>query len=159
MLNMMPLSRHMLSLQTGLPRWFILGTIIPPTLAPLPSRRSSPQPLSSSTSLHERKTSTLSYLSPSSAPTSLMRLQNAHNLHNLVPSWLMTKRNTKLRKSWTPCPGGVNYGTWLSSSGGHNMWLPHAEVHAPATVEEFHLQHPNAPHTSSTSTPTTSCCL
>src|SRR5260221_895297 len=76
-----------------------------------------------------------------------------------VPSWLMTKRNMKSRKSWTPGPGGVNYDTWLSSSGGHNMWLPHAEVHAPATVEEFHLQHPNAPHTSSTSTPTTSCCL
>src|SRR6266436_8093754 len=31
MLNMMPLSRHVLSLQTGLPRQFILGTIIPPT--------------------------------------------------------------------------------------------------------------------------------
>src|SRR5258705_1610798 len=27
-----------------------------------------------------------------------------------------------------------------------NMWLPHAEVHAPAAVEEFHLQHPDAPH-------------
>src|SRR5258708_20640126 len=34
MLYMMPLSRHMLSLQTGLCRQFILGTIIPPTLAP-----------------------------------------------------------------------------------------------------------------------------
>src|SRR5258708_10990426 len=31
MLNMMPLSRHVLSLQTRLHRWFILGTIIPPT--------------------------------------------------------------------------------------------------------------------------------
>src|SRR5258708_31561727 len=26
-----------------------------------------------------------------------------------------------------------------------NMWLPHVEVHAPAAVEEFHLQHPNPP--------------
>src|SRR5260221_6413757 len=52
---------------------------------------------------------------------SLMRLQNAHNLCNPVPSWLMTKRNTKLRKSWTPGSGGVNYGTWLSSSGGHTQ--------------------------------------
>jgi len=39
-----------------------------------------------------------------------------------------------------------------------NMWLPHTEVHA-AMVEEFHLQHPDAPHTSSTSTLTISCCL
>src|SRR5258708_7047737 len=31
MLNMMPLSRHTLSLQTGLHRQFILGTVIPPT--------------------------------------------------------------------------------------------------------------------------------
>src|SRR6266436_10432742 len=31
MLNMMPLSRHVLSLQTGLHRLFILGTVIPPT--------------------------------------------------------------------------------------------------------------------------------
>src|SRR5258707_15422158 len=36
-----------------------------------------------------------------------------------------------------------------------NMWLPHAEVHAPATVEEFHLQHPDAPHSSPSPTPTT----
>ena len=35
-----------------------------------------------------------------------------------------------------------------------NMWLPHTEVHT-AVVEEFHLQHPDAPHTSPTSTPTT----
>src|SRR5260221_6359894 len=34
MLNMMPLSRHVLSLQTRLHRQFILGTIIPPTLHP-----------------------------------------------------------------------------------------------------------------------------
>src|SRR5258707_14739384 len=32
-----------------------------------------------------------------------------------------------------------------------NMWLPHTEVHAPAVVKEFPLQHPDAPHTSSTS--------
>src|SRR5258705_12709826 len=35
MLNMMPLSRHVLSLQTGLHRQFILGTVIPPTTAKL----------------------------------------------------------------------------------------------------------------------------
>src|SRR5260221_6525299 len=40
-----------------------------------------------------------------------------------------------------------------------NMWLPHAEVHAPAAVEEFHLQHPNAPHSSPAPTLTTSHCL
>ncbi len=40
-----------------------------------------------------------------------------------------------------------------------NMWLPHVEVHAPATVEEFHLQHPNAPHSSPAPTLTTSHCL
>src|SRR5258708_2885205 len=33
MLYMMPLSRHALSLQTGLHRRFILGTVIPPTLS------------------------------------------------------------------------------------------------------------------------------
>src|SRR6266436_2987179 len=32
MSNMMPLSRHVLSLQTGLHRQFILGTVIPPTM-------------------------------------------------------------------------------------------------------------------------------
>ncbi len=40
-----------------------------------------------------------------------------------------------------------------------NMWLPHTEVHAPAAVEEFHLQHPDAPHSSPAPTLTTSCCL
>ena len=40
-----------------------------------------------------------------------------------------------------------------------NMWLPHMEVHAPAAVEEFHLQHPNALHSSPAPTPTTSHCL
>src|SRR5258708_1143395 len=45
MSNMMPLSRHMLSLQTGLHRQFILGTIIPPTPCChlLPSMVHSPQ--------------------------------------------------------------------------------------------------------------------
>src|SRR6266436_8520346 len=43
---------------------------------------------------------------------------------------------------------------WSNSD---NMWLPHTEVHTPAVVEEFHLQHPGAPCTSSTSTPTTLC--
>src|SRR5260221_7776290 len=40
-----------------------------------------------------------------------------------------------------------------------NMWLPHTDVHAPAAVEDFHLQHPDAPCTSSTSTLTTLCHL
>ena len=39
----------------------------------------------------------------------------------------------------------VKFVGWSHSD---NMWLPHAEVHAPATVEEFHLQHPDAPHSS-----------
>src|SRR6266481_4211465 len=39
-----------------------------------------------------------------------------------------------------------------------NMWLPHLEVHALAVVEEFHLQHPNSPCSSSASTLTTLCC-
>ena len=50
----------------------------------------------------------------------------------------------------------VKFVGWSHSD---NMWLPHTEVHAPATVEEFHLQHPKAPHPSPTPTPTTSCCL
>src|SRR5258705_13869048 len=33
-----------------------------------------------------------------------------------------------------------------------NMWLPHTEVHTLAMVKEFHLQHPDALHTSRTST-------
>src|SRR5260370_4026780 len=36
-----------------------------------------------------------------------------------------------------------------------NMWLPHLGVHAPAVVEEFHLQHPDSPRSFSPSTPTT----
>src|SRR5258707_9962827 len=35
-----------------------------------------------------------------------------------------------------------------------NMWLPHLGVHAPAVVEEFHLQHPDSPCSSSPSTTT-----
>src|SRR5258707_13709798 len=35
MLDMMPLSRHALSLQTRLHRQFVLGTIIPPTTVPV----------------------------------------------------------------------------------------------------------------------------
>src|SRR5258707_3697415 len=37
-----------------------------------------------------------------------------------------------------------------------NMGLPHSEVHAPAVVEEFHLWHPDSPHSSSPSALTTS---
>src|SRR5258708_21376025 len=47
----------------------------------------------------------------------------------------------------------VKFIRWSHSD---NMWLPHVEVHAPATVEEFHLQHPNAPHSSPAPMPTTS---
>src|SRR5260370_40545566 len=50
----------------------------------------------------------------------------------------------------------VKFIGWLHSD---NMWLPHTDVHAPAAAEDFHLQHPNAPHTSSASTLTTSHCL
>src|SRR5258705_1720791 len=50
----------------------------------------------------------------------------------------------------------VKFIRWSHSD---NMWLPHTEVHAPAAVEEFHLQHPNAPHSSPAPTPTMSCCL
>src|SRR5258705_5391478 len=50
----------------------------------------------------------------------------------------------------------VKFVGWSHSD---NMWLPHTEVHAPATVEEFHLQHPDAPHSSPAPTPTTSHCL
>jgi len=49
----------------------------------------------------------------------------------------------------------VKFIRWSHSN---NMWLPHMEVHAPAVVEEFHLQHPNAPHSSAPPTPTASCC-
>src|SRR5258708_12361228 len=48
----------------------------------------------------------------------------------------------------------VKFVGWSHSD---NMWLPHTEVHAPAVVEEFHLQHPNAPHSSTAPTPTASC--
>src|SRR5258708_8415075 len=40
-----------------------------------------------------------------------------------------------------------------------NMWLPHAAVHAPAAVENFHLHHPLAPHSSPAPTPTPSSPL
>src|SRR5258708_3412033 len=50
----------------------------------------------------------------------------------------------------------VKFVSWSNSD---NMWLPHTEVHTPAVVKEFHLQHPDALHTSSTSTLTALCCL
>src|SRR6266436_652495 len=50
----------------------------------------------------------------------------------------------------------VKFVRWLHSD---NMWLPHTDIHAPAAAEDFHLQHPDALCTSSTSTPTTSHCL
>ncbi len=46
----------------------------------------------------------------------------------------------------------VKFIRWLHSD---NMWLPHTDIHAPAAVEDFHLQHPDAPCTSSASTLTT----
>ena len=39
-----------------------------------------------------------------------------------------------------------------------NMWLPYTEVHTPAVVEKFPLQHPDTLCTPPTSTPITSCC-
>src|SRR5260221_14248944 len=39
-----------------------------------------------------------------------------------------------------------------------NMWLPHLGVHAPAVVEESLPRLPASPHSSSPSTPTSSCC-
>ena len=45
----------------------------------------------------------------------------------------------------------VKFVGWSHSD---NMWLPHVEVHAPAAVEEFPLQHPDAPHSSPAPTPT-----
>src|SRR5258707_11555349 len=48
----------------------------------------------------------------------------------------------------------VKFVGWSNSD---NMWRPHTEVQALAVVEEFHLQHPDALCTSSTSTLTTSC--
>src|SRR5258708_24220694 len=50
----------------------------------------------------------------------------------------------------------VKFIRWLHSD---NMWLPDTDVHSPAAVEDFHLQHPDALQTSSASTPTTSHCL
>src|SRR5258705_2078976 len=50
----------------------------------------------------------------------------------------------------------VKFVRWSHSD---NMWLPHVEVHAPAAVEEFHLQHSDAPHSSPAPTLTMSCCL
>src|SRR5258708_34003207 len=49
MLNMMPLSRHTLSLQTRLHRQFILGTVIPPTL---PNPPTAPTPIEANTFVH-----------------------------------------------------------------------------------------------------------
>src|SRR5258707_5723570 len=67
--------------------------------------------------------------------------------HDAVPSdQTMVERDRYL----------VKFVGWSHSD---NMWLPHAEVHAPATVEKFHLQHPDAPHSSPAPTPTTLCCL
>src|SRR5260370_25203842 len=45
----------------------------------------------------------------------------------------------------------IKFVRWSHSN---NMWLPHMEVHTPAVVEEFHLQHPDTPHSSTAPTPT-----
>src|SRR5260221_22030 len=99
-------------------------------------------------------------LSPASAPIPLTKLSNDHNLRNPALSQSKARKSMKSRKSWTPGSGGVNYGTLLFVGWSHsdNMWLPHMEVHAPAVVEEFHLQHPDAPHSSAAPTPTASHC-
>src|SRR5258708_21011641 len=47
----------------------------------------------------------------------------------------------------------VKFIAWSHST---TIWLPHTEVHPPAIVEEFHLQHPNPPHSSAAPTPTAS---
>src|SRR5258707_64476 len=49
----------------------------------------------------------------------------------------------------------VKFVGWSHSN---NMWLPHTEVHTPAIAEEFHLQHPDAPHSSTPPTPTALHC-
>src|SRR5260370_11982564 len=59
--------------------------------------------------------------SPASAPIPLTKLSNDHNLRNLALSQSKVRKSMKLRKSWTPGSGGVNYGTLLSSSGGHTL--------------------------------------
>src|SRR5258708_1879462 len=92
-------------------------------LVPSPLPRLSPQLLSNSTSPHERRTSTLSYPSPASAPTSQMKLWSTCNLCNLVLSQLMIKRNMKSKRSLTPGSGGASYGTWLSSLGGRTLMI------------------------------------
>ncbi len=88
-------------------------------LSPLP--RSSPLPPSNYDSLPGRRTSTLSYPSPASAPTCQMISLSVHNLCNPAPSSSTTKRNMRLRKSWTPGSGGVSYGTWSNSLAGHTQ--------------------------------------
>src|SRR5258707_3703453 len=47
---------------------------------------------------------------------------------------------------------------FIGQSHSDNMWLPHSQGRTPAVVEEFHLRHPDSPHSSSPSTLTTSCC-
>src|SRR5258706_12606179 len=42
-------------------------------------------------------------------------------LPTLALSQLKVRKSMKLRKSWTPGSGGVNYGTLLSSSGGRTL--------------------------------------
>src|SRR5258708_18920265 len=44
----------------------------------------------------------------------------------------------------------------LGWSNSDNMWLPHTDIHAPTTVQEFHLEHPDAPSPSLCSPPTAS---
>src|SRR5260370_30845743 len=79
--------------------------------------KSSPLLPSSSDSPHKRNMSTPLSPSPASAPIPLTKLLNDHNLHNLALSQSKVRKSMKLRKSWTPGSGGVNYGTLLSSLG------------------------------------------
>src|SRR6266436_846577 len=83
-----------------------------------------------------------------------MRLWNAHNLHNQEEYKVEEILDSRFR--WGKLWYLVKFIGWSHSD---NMWLPHAEVHAPAAVEEFHLQHPDAPHSSPAPTLTTSHCL
>src|SRR5258708_19646972 len=83
------------------------------------SPKSSPLLPSSSDSPHERNMSTPLSPSPASAPIPLTKLSNDHNLRNPALSQSKARKSMKSRKSWTPGSGGVNYGTSLSSSGGH----------------------------------------
>src|SRR6266436_1121915 len=131
--------------------------IIPPTPVLSPSPKSSLLLPSNSASLHERKTSTLSYPSPVSAPTSPDEIAEHLQPPQPSPVTINDQEEYKVeeildsRFRWGKLWYLVKFVGWSNLD---NMWLPHTEVHTPAVVKEFHLQYPDAPHTSSTSAPT-----